>query len=427
MTRALGILALALAAASLAPATPAVAADLVCFSTLGRGATCLNGGKIEHHTRASARLPSDSFSALTACGDRIVALVGGAVVSYDGKAWSAPNRPPRGFASKLACAGPGKYWVTTTGGVAYWDGGAWKSYAMNEAVPAAGTTIVFDIAAGPNGAAWVAMSNGVAALFDGGQWTVFKEGQGFDKRYPFTRIFADGKGQVWIPAGAAVLAFRDGKWQPVPDLRNFSAIAFAPDGKRWTASGSKLVVHDGDRRAEYDLGHSIRGLAADAAGAVWVASEFGIARFADGKFEARHMHDSALPDNDFSAVAAVGKGSELPPKSDRQPGSLEGRLEWSDGKAVAGAEVQICGVGAGLLTGPEGPCGKRPLFLQATANGEGRFQFPKTPPAAYRIAVKPVGAPRWIVFLGTTDRLRVGAGEAKNAGTLVMDTRNRPN
>jgi len=89
--------------------------------------------------------------------------------------------------------------------------------------------------------------------------------------------------------------------------------------------------------------------------------------------------------------------------------------------------VQICGVGAGIFAGPEGPCGKRPLFFQATANGEGKFQFPKTPPAAYRIAVKPVGAPRWIVFLGTTDRLRVGAGEAKNAGTLVMDTRNRPN
>lgn len=425
MMRVTGILGLAFAAAAFAPA--AAAADLVCFSTTGRGATCLNGGKIEHHTRASARLPSDSFGALAACGDVIVATVGGSVVAYDGKAWSAPNRPPGGFAAKLACAEPGKYWVSTTGGVAYWDGGAWKSYKMAEAVPAAGTTIVFDIAAGPGGTAWVALANGVVALFEGGQWTVFKEGQGFDKRYPFTRLFADGKGQVWIPAGAAVLAFRDGRWQPVPGVTNFSAIAFGADGKRWIASGAKLVMHDGDRRAEYDLGHSIRGLAADAGGAVWVASEFGIARFADGKFETRHMHDSPLPDNDFSAVAVVGKGAALPPTAPQQPGSLEGRLEWNDGKPVAGAEIQICGVSAGIFTGPEGPCGKRPLFFQATANGEGKFQFPKTPPAAYRIAVKPVGAPRWIVFLGTTDRLRVGTGEAKNAGTLTMDTRNRPN
>ena len=427
MTRISGIYGLALAAAIVAPAAPAAAADLVCFSTIGRGATCLNGGKIEHHTRASARLPSDSFGALVACGDAIVATVGGSVVTYDGKAWSAPNRPPGGFASRLACAGPGKYWVSTTGGVAYWDGSAWKAYAMAQAVPAAGTSTVFDIAAGANGSAWVAMASGVVALFEGGQWRVFKEGEGFDKRYPFTRIYADGKGQVWIPAGASVLAFRDGKWQTAQGQAHFSAIAFGADGKRWTASGSKLVMHDGDRRAEFDLGHSIRGLAADAAGAVWVASEFGIARFADGKFEARHMHDSPLPDNDFSAVAAVGKGSALPEPAPQQPGSLEGRLEWKDGKPVAGAEIQICGVSAGIFTGPEGPCGKRPLFLKATADGEGKFQFPKTPPAAYRIAVKPVGAPRWIVFLGTTDRLRVGAGEAKNSGTLTMDTRNRPN
>lgn len=426
MTRIAGLFGMALAAAAFAPAAPAVAADLVCFSTSSRGAICLNGGKIEHHTRASARLPSDRFSALETCGDRIVALVGGSVVTYDGKAWSAPNRPPGGYASRLACGKGSEYWVSMTGGVAHWNGSAWKSFSMRDVAPDAGTTSVFDIAVGGNGMVWVAMAGGVVAMHEAGQWTVFKEGKGFDKRYPFTRIYTGTKDQVLIPAGAAVLAFNDGKWQPVSGMAHFSAFAIGPDGKRWTASGRKLVMYDGDRKAEHDLGHSIRAIAVDATGAVWVASEFGLARFADGKFETRHMHDSALPDNDFSAVAALGKASDLPAKADQQPGSLEGRLEWKDGKPVAGAEVQICGVSAGIFTGPEGPCGKRPLFFQATADGEGKFQFAKTPPAAYRIAVKPVGAPRWIVFLGTSDRLRVGAGEAKNAGTLVMDTRNRP-
>lgn len=427
MKNAFRLAAVALAAFAAAPAAPASAADLVCFATIGRGLTCLNGGKIEHHTRASARLPSDSFAAVVACGDVIAATNGGSLVTYDGKAWSAPNRPPSGFASKLACGGPGKYWVTSSNGVAHWDGAAWKTYAMSEAVPGAGTNIVFDIAAGPGGTAWVAMANGVVALFEGGQWTTFKEGQGFDKKYPFTRIHTDAKGQAWIPAGGAVLAFRDGKWQPVPGITSFSAIAFGADGKRWIASGGKLTMIDGDRRAEFNLGHSIRGIALDASGVVWIASEFGIARFADGKFESRAMHDSALPDNDYSAVAAVGKGATLPAAEPQQPGSLAGRLEWKDGKPVAGAEIQICGVGASLLSGPEGPCGKRPLFLRATADGEGKFEFPKTPPAAYRIAVKPIGSTRWIVFLGSSDRLRVGAGEAKNSGTLTLDTRNRPN
>lgn len=419
--------ALALSACALAPAAPAAAADLVCFATIGRGLTCLNGGKIEHHTRASAKLPSDSFAALVSCGDLIVATNAGAVVTYDGKAWSAPNRPPSGFASKLACAEPGKYWVTTTNGVAYWDGAAWKAYAMNEAVPAAGTTIVFDVAAGPNATVWVAMANGVVALFESGQWTTFKEGQGFDKKHPFTRIFADGKGQVWLPVGGAVLTFKNGKWEAVPGMISFTAIAPGAEGKRWLASGNKLTLIDGDKKAEYDLGAAIRGIAPDASGAVWIASEFGIARFADGKFEARRMHDSRLPDNDFAWVAAAGKGSPLPEAAPQQPGSLEGRLEWKDGKPVAGAEVQICGVGASLLSGSDGPCGGRPLFFQATANAEGKFQFPKTPPAAYRMAVKPVGSTRWIVFLGSSERLRVGSGEPKNAGTLVLDTRNRPN
>ena len=41
----------ALAALVLAGAAPASAQDLVCFGTLSRGIVCLNGGKIEHHTR----------------------------------------------------------------------------------------------------------------------------------------------------------------------------------------------------------------------------------------------------------------------------------------------------------------------------------------------------------------------------------------
>lgn len=415
-----------LAAIILSLAAPASASDLVCFGTLQRGLVCLNGGKVEHHTQQSSKLPSNGVIGLTACGDRIAATMAGSVLTYDGKAWSAPNRPPGGFASRVACAGPGKYWITSTGGVAHWDGSGWKAYAVKDILGDAGTASVFDIAAGPDGSAWVAMSNGIVARFAGGTWTVFKEGQGFDKRYPFTRIHTDAKGQAWIPAGGAVLAFREGKFHPVADMASFSAIAFGPDAKLWHASGSKLHIVDGDRRAEVDLGSSMRALAVDAGGAVWVAGEFGIARFADGKFEARHMHDSTLPDNDFSSVAVIGKGSPLPPTAEQPAGSLMGRLEWSDGKPVAGAEMQICGVTAGLISGSEGPCGKRPLFLEVVTDAEGKFAFPKAQPAAYRLAIKPVGAPRWIVFLGTTDRLRVGPGEAKNAGTLNIDIRNRP-
>lgn len=421
----LALAGLAFAVAAIPAAAPASAADLACFGTLGRGLVCLNDGKFEHHTQQSAKLPSNGIIGLAACGDRILATTAGAVVAYDGKAWSTPNRPPGGFASRVACAGPGKYWVTLTGGAAYWDGTAWKIHAAKEIAGDGGTAVVFDIAAGPDGTAWLAMANGIAARFQGGTWTVFKEGQGFDKKYPFTRIHSDAKGNAWIPAGGAVLAFRDGKWQPVPGISSFSAIAFGADGKLWYASGAKLNFVDGDRKAEFDLGWSIRGIAVDANGFVWIAGEFGIARFADGKFEQRHMHDSALPDNDFSSVAALGKGSLLPPTAEQPAGSLAGRLEWSDGKAVAGAEMQICGVTASLFSGPDGPCAKRPLFLSAVTDGDGKFQFAKALPAAYRMAVKPIGAKRWIVFLGTSDRLRVGPGEAKNGGTLTMDIRNR--
>lgn len=416
---------LAIAGAGIAAAVPASAQDLACFGTLSRGLVCLNDGKYEPHSQQASRLPSNSVSSLVSCGNRIVATMAGAVLVYDGKAWSAPNRPPGGFASRVACAGAGKYWVAMTGGVGYWDGTGWKIYAAKDIAGDAGTTVVFDVAAGPDGSAWVAMANGIALRFQGGNWTVFKEGQGFDKRYPFTRIHADAKGNAWIPAGGAVLAFRDGKWQTVPGVTSFTAIAFGGDGKIWYSSGSKLHVIDGDKRAEYDLGWSMRGIAVDANGFVWAAGEFGVARFADGKFEQRHMHNSALPENDFSTVAVTGKASLLPPVAEQPAGSLTGRLEWSDGKVVAGAEMQVCAVTAALFSGPDGPCAQRPLFLKAVTDGEGKFNFPKALPAAYRMAVKPVGAKRWIVFLGTSDRLRVGAGEAKNGGTLSLDIRNR--
>lgn len=425
MKSTLALAGLVIAGAGIAVAAPASAQDLACFGTLSRGLVCLNDGKFEHHSQQASRLPSNSVNSMTSCGNLVVATMAGAVVAFNGKAWSAPNRPPGGFASRVACAGPGKYWVAMTGGVAYWDGTGWKTYAAKDIAGDAGTTSVFDVAAGPDGSAWVAMANGVALRFQGGNWTVFKEGQGFDKRYPFLRIHTDAKGNAWIPAGGAVLVFRDGKWQPMPGISSFSAIAFGADGKIWHASGTKLNVIDGDKRAEYELGWSIRGIAVDANGFVWVAGEFGLARFADGKFEERHMHNSALPENDFSTVAVTGKASLLPPAAEQPAGSLTGRLEWSDGKVLAGAEMQICGVTASLFSGPDGPCAKRPLFLKTVTDGEGKFQFPKALPAAYRMAVKAVGAKRWIVFLGTSDRLRVGPGEAKNSGTLSLNIRNR--
>jgi hypothetical protein len=158
---------------------------------------------------------------------------------------------------------------------------------------------------------------------------------------------------------------------------------------------------------------------------VWAATEFGLARYSGTAWEARQMHNSDLADNDLMLIAVLGKGPALPPAVAQAAGSLMGRAEWSDGKPIAGADVQVCGVRAFDFGIGKGPCDDKPLAANATTDGDGTFTFKGLPPGNYHFVIRQKDAKRWIRFATDPDRLKVRPGEAKNAGPIALDAKLR--
>jgi hypothetical protein len=137
------------------------------------------------------------------------------------------------------------------------------------------------------------------------------------------------------------------------------------------------------------------------------------------------MHNSDLGDNDLMLVAVLGKGPPLPPAVAQATGALAGRAEWSDGKPIAEADVQVCGVRAFDFGIGKGPCDDKPLAAKAVTRADGAFTFPGLAPGNYHFVIRPKGANRWIRFATDPDRLKVRPGETKNAGSIALDAKLR--
>lgn len=403
----------------------ATQADAVCAGTSRAGLFCVIDGRVQHFAPGTGSLPRGRISSVVSCAGKIVIGAGADIVTFDGKSFSAPNRSGAGYSSRLSCDEKGGYWVSSGSRIAHWNGSAWKSFDAKSIAPEAKIAVVLDISAGPDGTAWVVMNEGMAARYDGTNWKLFAPGSGFDEKFAFSRVFVDRGGKAWLPTSRGMVTFKDGQWAKTGGPVSAASIAEDSKGAVWMASGTTVRAFTADRQVQETAPHSIRGLAFDSAGVLWAATEFGLARWADGKWDIRQMHNSDLPDNDLTGVAVLGKGSALPAMSEKPKGSLTVRVEWEDGKPVDDAEVQICGTSAGFIHSGGGPCANRPLFAAAKTDAEGKFTFSQVPAANYRIAFKPKGSERWITILGALERTTVGAGEAKNGGTISLQTRFR--
>lgn len=424
MRRQFALLFVAVAAATL-PLTAARAADAVCFGTASQGLVCLADGAVKAFAPGTGGMPRGRVSDIAVCGGKMLLGIGNSVVTFDGNAVIGTNKLPRGFANRISCDEKGGYWVSSGLGVAHWNGSGWRYFESKDIAKGERLSSVQDIAAGPEGTAWAVIVGGVAAYYDGKEWTLYKEGAGFDAKQYFSRVHVDRSGRVWLPTSRGLLTFKDGKWQSVSGLASASSVAEDASGRLWLASGTRLSLFQDGRFTEHRADHSVRAIAVAADGALWAATEFGLARYADGKWQQRQMHNSALPTNDFVSVGVLGKGSALPEEKAQPKGSLTLRVEWSDGKPVADAELQICGISGGIIHGSGGPCSNRPLFAAAKTDADGKVTFKDVLPASYRLAIKPQGSARWVLMFGTNERTQVAPGEAKNGGTLSLQTRFR--
>jgi hypothetical protein len=432
------IVALAALAAAASLAGPSARAEdernLACFGTALRGVACLADGQWRVFDRRSGHLPQDRVTALVACERRIVALVGGAVLAFDGRRWTPPLRPPprAGGArpQRLACDSFGQWWLAYERELARWDGARWRFMSISAmagedsaaAAALAGATIR-DVAAGP-GAVWAVLSGGRAARLAEGRWTLYRPGAGLPEGAAFARVAVDEQGGAWLPAGEALLQAGgiDARRYPI-EAGGVDAVAFDSAGRLWLAAGARLfAVHYGRLVVDRAAPFALRALAPDGAGAVWLAGEFGVGRFQDGAFEWRQMHNADLPDNDALAVAVIGAPAPLPPAIESRPGALAGRLLWRAGVPMGDAAVAICAAAGLVLPGLDAaPCDGKPLAAERHTDADGRFVFLDIPAGNYRLAVRPLKGAPWRVLPIEPERLLVGQRREVSLGDVIVD------
>jgi hypothetical protein len=414
----------AVAAALPAAGTPARAADMVCASTSSQGLVCLDSTGFKQYTRRGGQLPEDRIADLAVCGETVFIAAGESTTAFDGTGFDRPMKVGRGLVERISCHMQGGLWAASQTALSFWDKTGWKHFELS-AVGAPRNARVRGLAAGPDGSVWATLGEGYVLHFSGKEWRLFRQGQGFRAKHDFGRLIVDRAGQVWLPFAKGLYTFKLEKWETArgPAAANF--ISVDDKNRLWLTSGARVALVDDGRMREIPTDHNTRAVAADINGIVWAATEFGLARYSGTGWEARQMHNSDLADNDLMLVAVLGKGPPLPPVIAQATGSLAGRAEWSDGKPIAEADVQVCGVRAFDFGIGKGPCDDKPLAARAVTGADGAFSFPGLAPGNYHFVIRPKGGKRWIRFATDPDRLKVGPGETKNAGPIALDAKLR--
>lgn len=414
----------AFAAALTAAAAPARAADMVCASTSSQGLVCLDSGGFKQFTRRGGHLPDDRIADLAVCGETVFIAAGETTLTFDGEAFERPSKVGRGLVERVSCHDKGGVWAASQTALSFRGNGAWKHYDLSS-VGAPRNARVRGIAAGPGGTVWATLGEGNVLHFDGKDWRLFRPGRDFRAKHDFGRLAVDRAGQVWLPFAKGLYTWKRDKWETARGLSAANFI-FADDRNRlWLTSGARVAAIEDGRMREIPTDHNTRAVAADSGGVVWAATEFGLARYSGTAWDARQMHNSSLADNDLMLVAVLGKGPPLPAAAPQKAGALAGRAEWSDRKPIADADVQVCGVRAFDFGIGKGPCDDKPLAAKAETDADGAFRFSGLAPGNYHFVIRPKGAKRWIRFATDSERLKVAPGEARNAGSIVLDAKQR--
>ncbi len=411
-------------AAALGAAAPARAADMVCASTSSQGLVCLDSGGFKQFTRRGGQLPDDRIADLAVCGETVFIAAGEDTLTFDGTTFERPTKVGRGLVERIACHDKGGVWAASQTALSFRGNGTWKHYDL-ASVGAPRNARVRGIAAGPGGTVWATLGEGNVLHFDGKEWRLFRPGRDFRGKHEFGRLVVDGAGQVWLPFAKGLYTWKHEKWETARGLTAANFISADDKNRLWLTSGARVAAIEDGRMREIPTDHNTRAVAADSAGIVWAATEFGLARYTGTAWESRQMHNSALADNDLMLVAVLGKGPALPPAVEQNHGALAGRAEWSDGKPIAAADVQVCGVRAFDFGIGKGPCDDKPLAAKATTDAGGAFRFPDLAPGNYHFVIRPKGGTRWIRFATDSERLKVSPGESKDAGRIVLDAKRR--
>ncbi len=192
--------------------------------------------------------------------------------------------PTASVAMLFAQPGQGLWIGYRFGGIGWWNRGRLRHFGRADGLPSGTVTAV---TIDPQGRPWVGTTTGLAR-FDGRRWSTPPEAAGYPAGATYA-LHTDRAGTVWAVA-------EEGTWRlprgGVRFLRSTRSISFAwlaerADGRVWESNGTQGVwtLPDADtppplKAAVPGPGH-VGPLLFDRDGAMWVASQGGVARLVD--------------------------------------------------------------------------------------------------------------------------------------------------
>ena len=264
-------------------------------------------------------LPQNTVQALVQTRDGFIWLgteVG--LVRFDGNSFQVfdRNSTPALPSSDIRClleTRDGALWIGTSDGLARWKDGAVTAYTEREGLPGNGVRALLESA---NGYLWAWSDQGLARLNDEGRFVDATAKTGI-LASAITNVISDGQGQLWVGTQDKASIYRDGHWTlPEPQTGMFPWIPAGPiefiqafHGRVASADKSTVAMLDGDRKrgdntldrftAGKELpGSRVQALFFDREGALWIGTNGGLARWAEGKLQ-------RLPVTDPLAAASV--------------------------------------------------------------------------------------------------------------------------
>ncbi len=416
------------------PQPPDTAVGPACLSGSSSGVSCLTDAGWKTYTRENSSLSSNTVIAINPGPQHSLYFLNyQGLDGFDaqeswmtyGSGWGI-NSP-----SAFSIASNNRIWVTHFKGVSYFNDQTWTTVPAAElSIDLPENILVNDVAAAPNGQAWVITAASIAH-FTEERWEIYQKGHGFDQDLYFTAIALDSQAQPWITCNQGMVSYQDGKWKFFPnnDITMAKDIVVDREDRIWVASFSQGIYRfDGLNWKNFTtensglISNNIRSLATDSRNRIWVGTDWGISILDGETWHTYQMHTSDLATNEIQALGIVGSGPDsLPEPQTREPGELSGNLR-ENGQPLADVPVKLCVGYPGLIIAHD-PCADYPLDLSTKTDAEGHFTVTDIPRGFYTIMVNsPIQG--WIAARNEyklPTRILIEAGQKKDMGDIALD------